>query len=338
MSNISGLQNAVVGVTTGPTWANTVNTNFTLIDSHDHSPGNGVQISLSSCTVNSNFSMSGFSLLNTNHIQLTDSTSSITSDKLSLYSSGGDLFYINSSGNSVQVTNGNSPAGGNGSIDGLAGSGGTASYSNPNFLFKKSATAPGNLLCGYVGLQNSASLTYRLSLNAPNLTQNLDQTFPLTPTVSGNSIMTMDNSGVMATQATLLSNQIQTSVDLSGVPKSSTYPIITHAYAGNYQTVVIYGNVLGPVVANPPAPGQTFTGDGWSAFNAAGFPGIWTVDVGLVFASEPSVSVQTISSSPLVHTHLTFIGGSFFQFKQVNASTGALLTSPFTFTAIGKRN
>lgn len=207
MANIDGFQTAVVGVTTGPEWANITNINFNLLDSHDHSAGKGAQINLSSCIINANLPMAGFSILNANHLQLSDSGASPTSDVRSVYVSSGDLFYKNGSGTAVRITSGSNVAGSAGSIIGLTGDA-TVSYTSPSFTFKSTATAPANVSVGYVNFHNPGNMTYGHILQAPTLSTNLTQTLPATPTVAGTYFMLMNQAGVMSTQLKVETAQI----------------------------------------------------------------------------------------------------------------------------------
>jgi len=90
-------------------WAAKINSNLILVDSHDHSPGKGVQVSssyinfLSDAKVNGNITNAGFT-------QFVNTTvrgfSSSIADSFAV--SGGDLYFVDNSRRVVQLTSGDS--------------------------------------------------------------------------------------------------------------------------------------------------------------------------------------------------------------------------------------
>lgn len=196
-ANINGLIDPIVGVTTGPEYALTLNNNFDLIDSHDHSVGNGAFIDLSNLAVTSDFSMGSKGFLNLSKIQLVDATSLSVSSLRSVYAKGNDLYFYNGSGLDIQITNASGVAAASGNISGLIAPA-SASFASNTITFNSTATTPANVELGDVIFHNSSSLTYKLTLKAPTLSSNVIQTLPSTPT-SSTSFVTMDTSGAMAT-------------------------------------------------------------------------------------------------------------------------------------------
>jgi hypothetical protein len=196
-ANINGLIDPTVGVTPGPNYALTLNNNFDLIDGHDHSTGNGATLNLANIAINDNYSLSNYGLLNISKLQLIDaSTLSITTNR-SIYSKGDDLWFYNGNGLDIQITNASGIAAAAGNISGLVAPA-SASFSGSTFTFNSTATAPGNIEGGDLILHNSSSLTYKLTLKSPTLSSNVINTLPLPPAAS-TAFVTMDTSGVMAT-------------------------------------------------------------------------------------------------------------------------------------------
>jgi hypothetical protein len=96
----------VVGVTAGPTYATLNNTAFSTIDSHDHTTGKGVQVPASGININASLEFNSNAAIELTFLGL-EAQSSAPSTNLSVYvDNSSDLYYVNSSGTSVQITNG----------------------------------------------------------------------------------------------------------------------------------------------------------------------------------------------------------------------------------------
>lgn len=105
------------GVTPGPQWAQTINDALTIVDTHSHVAGEGVPITPAAMTINDHLTMNGFDLAAVNSLLLVDREEDIT-DR-GVYAKDGNLFYRNTDGDAVQITNGDTIAGATGSITGL---------------------------------------------------------------------------------------------------------------------------------------------------------------------------------------------------------------------------
>jgi hypothetical protein len=96
-----------VSTTIGPTWATQLNTAIETIDSHDHTSGKGVQIPTSGLNINASLEFNSNSAVEITFLGL-ESQGSAPSTNLSIYVDGSnDLYYVNGSGTSVQITDGN---------------------------------------------------------------------------------------------------------------------------------------------------------------------------------------------------------------------------------------
>jgi hypothetical protein len=109
-TNFMNLTLPTVSVTLGPEWATEVNAAIEVIDEHDHSSGKGKQVPTSGLNINANLDFqenAAFNLLKVSLIS-NDTTLTGSSNANSLYSVSGNLYFTNSSGNAVQITNGGS--------------------------------------------------------------------------------------------------------------------------------------------------------------------------------------------------------------------------------------
>jgi hypothetical protein len=97
-------------VTLGPAWAQELNLALSAVDSHDHSPGKGKQLSPDSINVNKDFPFNNHNLALVRSTRYVSNVNTLSdpADVNSVYVVGGDLFYNNSAGIPVQITSGTS--------------------------------------------------------------------------------------------------------------------------------------------------------------------------------------------------------------------------------------
>ena len=86
-------------------WGTVWNSNFNIVDAHDHSYGNGIQINLSNVNIINSFSSNTY-YYNISSLSLSDNNFSGVSQ--SIYNSGGDFYYLDKDFRSVQITSGSS--------------------------------------------------------------------------------------------------------------------------------------------------------------------------------------------------------------------------------------
>lgn len=98
----------VVGAEPGPTWASDLNTAFETVDSHDHTTNKGVKVPSAGININADLTANSYNVTNLRSVRLNNNGSplGLASDLTCVYASGGNLYYNNSSGNQVQITNG----------------------------------------------------------------------------------------------------------------------------------------------------------------------------------------------------------------------------------------
>lgn len=98
-NNISGVVIPVRGIDT-PTWAEDFNTSFSAIDSHDHSPGEGIQLSFNVVEFVNSFDCDTIISLN----EINFSANASETDRCSIYSDGDELFAIDGFGRNIKIT------------------------------------------------------------------------------------------------------------------------------------------------------------------------------------------------------------------------------------------
>jgi len=106
-------------VTEGPEYAEDIQQNFNLIDSHNHTSGQGSLIPLNALTISQNLNMNSYSVTNLKSTSLVNQISA-PAENGSVYMTGDNLYWKDGTGShNVQITNGNSLAGAAGTITGL---------------------------------------------------------------------------------------------------------------------------------------------------------------------------------------------------------------------------
>lgn len=95
-------------VTLGPAWATELNTALEVIDSHDHSSGKGTQVPTSGLNINADLDFNSNKAISLVSSQYTEQSSTLTgaTNAASVYVTSGDLYYTNTSGVAVQLTDG----------------------------------------------------------------------------------------------------------------------------------------------------------------------------------------------------------------------------------------
>lgn len=149
-----------VGSTVGPTWASMLNTAITAIDSHDHSPGKGVQIGVDGLDIDGDFEINSHNVTEVNSLRLDSQISELVggADIRALYSVGGELYYNDSSGTAVQITDGgslnSSLVGGFGSEYTSAGASAIYTDTTKLFTFRRPDLTTANMLQADTTLQD----------------------------------------------------------------------------------------------------------------------------------------------------------------------------------------
>ena len=93
-------------VTLGAQWAEDLNTAFGVVDLHDHSSGKGVKVKPNGMNINDDLDVQSNTLKNVEAVGLVSLGAALSgvSNVLKLNSSGGNLYFTNSSGAAVQIT------------------------------------------------------------------------------------------------------------------------------------------------------------------------------------------------------------------------------------------
>ena len=136
------LLDVIPGVTPGPQYGTDIFTNFSSIDTHDHTTGAGVKIPSAGININADLTFSGNGATGLNKSQYDSLGASLSgaSNYRSVHVVSGELFYLDGSGSAVQLTSSGSIAGAAGNITGLS-SPASVTFSTNKYIFKDTANS-----------------------------------------------------------------------------------------------------------------------------------------------------------------------------------------------------
>lgn len=230
----------VVGVDLGPDWALNINACFTILDSHDHTSGNGVQITPNGLNINSALTFNSNDAIDFRSVRFTPTAVAGVTDIGCLYVDGVDLYYNDENGNIIRITQSGGVAGSPGSISNLVAPA-SASYvaGNSTFVWQSAVNTPANMDMASITLRNLTINSKGLTLSPPNA-MGSDYSILLPQLPVSQSILTIDNAGNIATPG--------------------VYPIVGSSIANG--TITAANMATGAVVLKT----QTFTSSGsWVA-------------------------------------------------------------------------
>lgn len=187
-----------VSLDPGPDWANNINSSLAIIDQHNHTSGQGVQITPAGLNINSDLPFGGnnATLLRTIRFSPQTSVPGGASDIGCLSVSGVDLYYNDVNGNQIRITQSGSVSGSSGTITGLPSGTASASYNNTSgtFVFQSATNKPANLDGASLVLRNFSANSHGLTLSPPSaMASDYTITMPFPP--SSTSFTTMDSGG-----------------------------------------------------------------------------------------------------------------------------------------------
>ena len=220
-----------------PNWAYDLNSSLTTIDSHNHSIGNGVQISPSGININADFSFNINNAVALRTVRFSDQIGPITAaspDLECLYGANGNLYWNNASGNQVQITNGASVSGSAGTITGLPSGTASASFqsSSGTFQFQQSSAVAANLDVGSIAVRYPSAGIPALSgnyilISAPSsIGGSYNLTLPAISQIppSGINVVVMNSSAQLGTYTFNAVGQGMTALGADSIANNMTGP------------------------------------------------------------------------------------------------------------------
>lgn len=184
-----------IGITAGPDYADELNNNFSSIDQHDHTSGQGVPITPAGLNINSALSFSNNFATAVAGLTLQAQTS--VSSNLTVFAISNDMYFKDGAGNNVRITQSGAVAGSPGSIANLVAPA-SASYGASTFVWQSNTNIAAHMDFGSAVMRNiTPNSTYALTLSPPaSLAANYALTLPALP--ASTKIMALTSGGTMS--------------------------------------------------------------------------------------------------------------------------------------------
>jgi len=187
----------VPGQDPGPDWANNIVACLNAIDSHNHSPNQGVQVQPDGISITADLPYNDNNATALRSVRFNAQTAPLAgaSDIGCLYESGVDLYYNDGNGNQVRITQSGSVTGATGTITGLPSGTASASFSNPTFTFESATSTPAVISAGPYTMGRNAAGSNVINFS-PSSSQIVDYNFVYPPALpSSNSFLSINNVG-----------------------------------------------------------------------------------------------------------------------------------------------
>ena len=186
------LPNPVPSVAPGPAWAQDLYSCLTMVDSHTHAPGSGVQVTPSGLNINATLPFGGnqASQLLTTTYNNQSAPLDTTAYADSVYVSGGELYFNDGAGNAVQLTSGGSV---NATSSGISSGTATASFVGGILVVNSNTNIPADIQVGNVKIGDDTSDGKFIKLAPTAGFSSYTLSLPVLPVAQG--IMQMDTSG-----------------------------------------------------------------------------------------------------------------------------------------------
>lgn len=190
------------GVTSGPQWASDINASLSIVDQHNHTSGQGVQVPPAGLNINSNLTFQNNQATNLKASAYTAQSSLATLD--ALYVKGVDLYYNDGSGNVIKLTSGGLV---NATSSGISSGTASAAFSSGVLIVNADVNTPANIQAASYLMGNNVANSKYLTLQPPGaMAANYSLTFPSLPLST--MFMTLDASGNMGTSSNISAAQI----------------------------------------------------------------------------------------------------------------------------------
>ena len=183
--------------TIGPTWANQLNTALTSIDRHDHTSGNGDRIPIAGLNINDNLNLGAYNIENVTDLTLVNQGSNSATNN-TVFVKNGELYFLDGSGQDVQLTTGGTVnyGGASGNITGMTGSArveydvGTKTYD----FIQDNGVNFANLECNDIDINGVLTVGGAITFGSTlTVTSNITSTVGDITASAGNIIATLGN-------------------------------------------------------------------------------------------------------------------------------------------------
>lgn len=164
------LVESTINVDSGLQWEQNLNSSLTIIDSHNHSAGSGVQITPDGLNLNADVDFLGNNAIDLRSVRFNPQVSPLAgvADLGCLYEAGVDLYYNDANGVQIRITQGGGIAGTPGSIANLTPPA-SVSYDVgvPSFVFESNVNVAASLDAASLIIRNFTVSSNSITIEAP---------------------------------------------------------------------------------------------------------------------------------------------------------------------------
>lgn len=343
----------VVSVDPGPDYAANVDSCLSILDSHNHTPGYGVQVPTAGININADLTFQSYNAIGLRTTRFNKVSAPLTlgsSDVSCLYavnnvSYGSDLYFNTGLGVTVPIVQNGVLAGTPGSIAGLPSGTASVTFSGGTYTFLEATATPAVMSTGPITIARAVSSAAGITITpSGSFSSPYTYTLPDAPPGSNKAFLEMDSSGVTTVSTVLTDNSgavtltgtldvtstvtVHNQVVLSSTNAktltssdgSTTYPFVVSPAAATNCLKMVRGYVDTSNVLNDIGEGWTHT----SGINP------YVIGFTVAFLDTPVVVVSNSNS-----------GGSNIYVSAVSSSSvsisGGSGLGNFSFIAIGQR-
>jgi hypothetical protein len=189
-----GLSISSIGVDSGLNWETNLNASLSIIDGHNHSAGNGVQITPAGFKINTSLAFNNYSAVGLQATVYNQQTSLSTIQAIYV-GTDGNLYYNDGASNNIKITSGGTV---NATSSGINSGSASASFSSGVLTVNSATNTPANISAGSLLIgQNVAGSNY-VTLSPPSALSSGSYPLTLPAIPSAQSFMSIDTSGNMA--------------------------------------------------------------------------------------------------------------------------------------------
>jgi hypothetical protein len=283
-----------VGQDPGPDWANNINADLGILDQHNHSSGQGVQITPNGLNINADLPINSnnLTLVNTMRFNnLSGSLAGIAPNLGVIYEAVNELYYNDGVGNVVQLTKAGSV---NSTSSGISSGTATASFVGGVLVVDANVNTPANVQGASFLFGNNISGSNYLTLEPPSaMASSYTATLPPINSSGSTAFMTYDTSNNMGVGPALTGGITSTNIAAGAITQSLLAPKTTGTTVGAGGiaiTPVTNGAFNSPsfvVITATPATITTTGRPVWVSLNV--IPGM----VGQIFTSDATTDSNT---------------------------------------------
>jgi len=354
-----------IGTEPSPTWAQDLNTDISILDSHTHAPGSGIQITPAGININTDLPFNGNGAIGLRSTRYLVEASPLSGGTdltcISAIGTNGDLYWNDLVGNKIQITASGGVVGTPGSISGLVSpASATWVSATSTFVWKATASLAANMdfataILRYPGSYPTPSGTNWIALQVPSsISSGYSLTLPGLP--GATSFTSLDTSGnfaatiatshgitaaniasqtITATEianATITGTQIVSNINLPGNTVQENGQNVVVSAVNSTTSMQTYRGVIN-------ANGTNLIGEGYSITHTGG-TGSYLVTFNTAFSALPTAVCSVYDAGGYNGNILAIITD--VELTSFTVTTGTISPNnvsdvPFSFIVMGPR-